>query len=231
MDMESSLVVEFKGGSAARKTTGFLVKPKKTGRFPAVIVIHEIWGVVDHIKDVSRRLASEGYVALAVDLFGKTFPSLEEARKVREELSEERIMGDLKGAFDYLQSLEYVEPKRIGSIGFCMGGGLSLLLACHNSELAGAVVFYGRNPSPIDLVKNINCPILCNYAGADMAIKEADINLLEEALKKYGKVFDIKVYPGAPHAFFNDTRESYRPEAAKDAWKRTLDFFKMSLKA
>ena len=230
--MEGSLMVEFQGGNTAKKTAGFLAKPKNAGRCPAVIVIHEIWGVVDHIKDVSRRLAGEGYVALAVDLFGgKTVSSLEDGRKMREELSEDRIMGDLKGAFDYLQSLEYVEPERIGSIGFCMGGGLSLLFACRNSELAAAVVFYGRNPSPIDLVKNVQCPILGNYAGADMAIKEADINLLKEAFTKYGKVFDIKVYPGAPHGFFNDTRESYRPDAAKDAWKRTLDFFNAYLKA
>jgi carboxymethylenebutenolidase len=227
-----SLMVEFQGGNGAKKTADFLARPKNAGRHPAVIVIHEIWGVVDHIKDISRRLAGEGYVALAVDLFGgKTISSLEEGRKLREELSEDRIMGDLKGAFGYLQSLDYVQPKRIGSIGFCMGGGLSLLLACRYKELAAAVVFYGRNPSPIDLVKNVQCPILGNYAGADMAIKEADITLLKEALTKYGKVFDIKVYPGAPHAFFNDTRESYRPEAAKDAWKRTLDFYKMYLKA
>jgi carboxymethylenebutenolidase len=228
--METSMV-EFQGGSGAKKTTGFLARPKDVGKHPAVIVIHEIWGVVDHIKDVSKRLANEGYVALAVDLFGRSVSSLEEARKLREELSEGRIMGDLNGAFKYLQSLGYVQPKRIGSIGFCMGGGLSLLLACHSRELAAAVVFYGRNPTPIDLVKNVQCPILGNYAGADMAIKEADINLLKEALTRYGKVYDIKVYPGAPHAFFNDTRESYRPEAAKDSWKRTVDFFNRYLKA
>lgn len=224
-------MVEFRGGSGTKKTAGFLARPKDAGKHPAVIVIQEIWGVVDHIKDVSRRLANEGYVALAVDLYGRTISSLEEARKLREELSEDRIMGDLQGAFNYLQSLDYVQPKRIGSIGFCMGGGLSLLLACHNRELAAAVVFYGRNPTPIDLVKNVQCPILGNYAGADMAIKEADISLLKDTLTKYGKVFDIKVYPGAPHAFFNDTRESYRPEAAKDAWKRTLDFYSRYLKS
>jgi carboxymethylenebutenolidase len=161
----------------------------------------------------------------------KAVSKLEEGRRLREELSEEKIMGDLKGGFDYLQSLGYVHPKRIGSIGFCMGGGLSLLLACHNEDLAAAVVFYGRNPSPIDLMKNIKCPILGNYAGADMAISESDINLLKETLTKYGKVFDIKIYSGAPHAFFNDTRESYRPEAAKDAWKRTLGFFDRYLRA
>ena len=225
-------MVEFQGGNESKKTPGFLAKPKGAGKHPAVIVIHEIFGVVDHIKDVSRRLGNEGYVALAVDLFeGTTISSLEEGRKLREGLTEDRILGDLNGAFRYLQSLEYVQPKRIGSIGFCMGGGLSLFLACHNKELAAAVVFYGRNPSPIDLVNNIQCPILGNYAGADMAIKEADIKLLKETLTKYGKIFDIKVYPGAPHGFFNDTREAYRPEAAKDAWKRTLAFFNTYLKA
>ena len=214
-----------------KKTLGYLARPQSGGRYPAVIVIHEIWGVVDHIKDVSTRLASEGYVALAVDLFGgKTVSKLEEGRKLREQLSEERILGDLKGGFRYLQSLDYVHPQRIGSIGFCMGGGLSLLLACHSKDLAAAVVFYGRNPSPIDLVKSIRCPILGNYAGADMAITESDISLLKETLTKYGKEFDIKTYPGALHAFFNDTRESYRLEAAKDAWKRTLEFFKRHLK-
>lgn len=227
----SSFSVEFPGGNAVKKTAGYLARPQSVGRYPAVIVIHEIWGVVDHIKDVSRRLASEGYVALAVDLFGgKTVLKLEDGHRLRGELSEERIMGDLKGGFDYLQSFDYVHTQRIGSIGFCMGGGLSLLLACHNSDLAAAVVFYGRNPSPIDLVKSIRCPILGNYAGADMAITESDISLLKETLTKYGKEFDIKIYPGAPHAFFNDTRESYRLEAAKDAWKRTLEFFKRHLK-
>ena len=153
-----SFMVEFAGGSVVKKTEGFLARPKSAGSYPAVIIIHEVWGVVDHIKDVSRRLAGEGYVALAVDLFGgKTVSRLEDGRRLREELSEGKIMGDLEGGFDYLQSLEYVHPKRIGSIGFCMGGGLSLLLACRNKDLAAAVVFYGRNPSPIDLVKNIIC--------------------------------------------------------------------------
>lgn len=228
----SSLMVELLGGNAVKRTVGFLARPRDVGRYPAVIVIHEVWGLVDHVKDVSRRLATKGYVALAVDLFdGKTVSKLGEGRSLREGLSEEKILGDLKGGFDYLQSLEYVHSKRIGSIGFCMGGGLSLLLACLNKDLAAAAVFYGRNPSPIDLMKNIQCPILGNYAGADMAITESDISLLKQTLTKYEKTFNIKIYPGAPHAFFNDTRESYRPEAAKDAWKRTLKFFDKYLKA
>jgi carboxymethylenebutenolidase len=227
-----SNIVEFPEKSPVKKTGGFLARPKQDGTYPAVIVIHEIWGVVDHIKEVARRLAREGYVALAVDLFeGKTLSKLEEGRKFREQFSEEKILADLNRAFDYLRNLQYVNPKSIGSIGFCMGGGLSLLLACRNKQLAAAVVFYGRNPSPIDQVKNIQCPILGNYAGADMAITESDINLLKQTLAKYKKTFDIKTYPGAPHAFFNDTRESYRPEAAKDAWTRTLQFYNKYLKA
>jgi carboxymethylenebutenolidase len=225
-------MVEFSGGNEQRKTQGFLARPKDAGNYPGVIVIHEIWGLVDHIKDVSKRLASEGYVALAVDLFeGETASDLEAARSFREKFTEEKILKDLRGGFDYLRTLPFVKANRIGDIGFCMGGGVSLLFACRNKDLAAAVVFYCRNPSPIEQVKNINCPILCNYAGADMAMKESDINLLKETLTRYGKVFDVKVYPGAPHAFFNDTRASYRPEAAKDAWKRTLKFYARYLKA
>lgn len=223
-------MIEFSGGNKVSKTKAYLARPKAAGKYPAVIVIQEVWGLVDHIKDVANRLAREGYVALAVDLFeGKTASKIEEARKIRDAFSEEKILGDLNGGIAYLKTLNYVDSKRIGSVGFCMGGWLSLLLACHSKDLAAAVIFYGRNPAPIDLVKNVQCPILGNYGGADPGITEADINLLKEALTKYGKKFDIKTYLGAPHAFFNDTRESYRPEAAKDAWERTLNFYKEHL--
>jgi len=229
MEIISSMV-KFPDRSVGCKATSFLARPEKNEPCPAVIVIHEIFGLVDHIKDVAVRLAREGYVALAVDLFeGKTVSKLEEARKFREQFTEEKILKDLDGAFSFLKDLQYVNPKSIGSVGFCMGGGLSLLFASHNQELAAAAVFYGRNPSPIDRVKDIQCPILGCYAGADMAIKESDITLLKQTLTRYGKVFDIKTYPGAPHGFFNDTRDSYRPDAAKDSWERTLEFFRKYL--
>ena len=230
MDTVSSMV-EFSGGNPQRNTVGYLARPEQSGRCPAVIVIHEIWGLVDHIKDVANRLAREGFVGFAVDLFDrKVISNMEEGRQIRQALTEQRIFGDLDGAFTYLKTLDYVLPNRIGSVGFCMGGGLSLQLACRNEELAAAVVFYGRNPSPIDLVKNIRCPVLGNYAGADKGISEEDIALLKQTLAKYRKEFDAKIYPGAPHAFFNDARETYRPEAAKDAWERTLRFFNTYLK-
>lgn len=224
-------MVEFPGGNPETKTAGFLATPTEHGEYPGVIVIHEAWGLVDHTKDVASRLAREGFVALAVDLFDRhDFSSFEDARAMREKLTEEKTLGDLNGGLNYLKTLSYVNPKRIGSIGFCMGGGLSLLLACHNKELAAAVVFYGRNPTPIDLVKNIQCPILGNYAGEDRAISTSDISLLKQILTKYQKTFDFKVYPGAAHGFFNDTREIYKPDAAKDAWERTLKFFNRYLK-
>jgi carboxymethylenebutenolidase len=223
-------MVDFQGGNRAKKTKGFLARPQNVGKNPALIVIHEFWGLVDQIKDVARRFANEGYATLAVDLFdGRSASKPEDAMKIRQEFSEEKILGDLKGAIAYLKTLDFVNPKRIGSIGFCMGGWLSLSLACHTKELAGAVVFYGRIPAQIDLVKDLSCPILGNYGGADPGITDADINRLKDALTNYGKKFDIKVYPGAPHAFFNDTRESYRPDAAKDAWDRTLTFFRETL--
>jgi carboxymethylenebutenolidase len=227
----SSSMVEFPSDTTHGKTRGFLSIPTQIGKYPGVIVIHEIWGLVDHIKDVTVRLAKEGYAALAVDLFdGKTLTKLDEGRRFREQFTQEKMLADLKGGHSYLKTLKNVNPRCIGSIGFCMGGGLSLLLACKNPEIAAAVVFYGRNPTPIDLLKNLQCPLLGNYAGADLALSEADIKLLQETLTKYGKTFDIKTYPGAPHAFFNDSRESYRPDAAKDSWERTLKFFGRYLK-
>ncbi|WXG46937.1 MAG: dienelactone hydrolase family protein [Candidatus Atabeyarchaeum deiterrae] len=223
--------VEFPGGNKAKNTKGYLVRPKGADKFPGVIVIHEVWGLVRHIEDVAERFAKEGYAALAVDLFeGKTASRIEDGFKIRQELSEEKILGDLKAAVAYLKTLDFVNPDRIGSIGFCMGGWLSLSLALHSKELAAAVIFYGRNPTPLDSVKNLSCPILGNYGGADPGLTKADIDALRAALTKYGKKFDIKVYPGAPHAFFNDTRESYRTEAAKDAWNRTVAFFRKTLK-
>jgi carboxymethylenebutenolidase len=227
----ASKMVEFPSAAPRGVTNGYLATPKGTGKYPGVLVIQEIWGLVENIKDISRRLAREGYLALAVDLYdGKTVANLEDGRGIREKISEDMMLKDINAGFDYLKRLPYVKPDRIGSVGYCMGGGLSLKLACVNKELAATVVFYGRNPSPIDLVKNVNCPLLGNYAGEDKGITEADVNLLRDTLKKYGKTYDVKIYPGAPHGFFNDTREGYRPEAAKDAWLRVLNFYSKYLR-
>ena len=170
--------VDFQGGHPTKNTGGYIARPSSSGPHPAVILIHEIWGVVDHIRDVSGRLAREGYVTLAVDLFdGKTAaaPHFDEGGKLRESLDQERVMKDLGGAFRFLADLEYVDGRKIGSMGFCMGGGISLRFACQAKDLAAVIIFYGKNPEPLELVKEITCPILGNWAANDQVFKAEEV--------------------------------------------------------
>jgi carboxymethylenebutenolidase len=216
--------------------TGYLTRPKGEGRHPAVVVIHEWRGQNDHIKDVARRLAKQGYVALAPDLLSRlggtaSFPSGEAATKGLYKLGNDVFVKDLTGAVNYLKAQNYVRADRIGVIGFCWGGALALLFTTRNKDLAASVIYYGHNPSNLDDVKNITAPVLAHYGEKDGRITSA-VPKLEDAMKKYGKSFEYKVYPGAPHAFNNDTNQrSYRDEAAKKAWARTLAFFKKHLQS
>lgn len=225
-----SVNVEFPSKGEGRSTTGFLARPADSNKYAGVIVIHAIWGLVDFIREVTSRFAREGCVALAPDLFnGKTASSLEEGLMIKREFSEGKFLGDLMGAVAYLKNHKFVYRSKIGSVGFCMGGTLSLLLACRDI-IDACVVFYGWNPRPMALLKNLSCPMLGNYGGADTRIPQEHIISLKETLTKYGKTFDIKIYPGAPHAFFNETLPAYRYNEAKDAWKRTLKHFEKYLK-
>ncbi len=221
-------LVEFPvdGGSCP----GYLARPAE-GTYPGVVVIQEWWGLDDHIKDVARRFAREGFVALAPDLYhGKVTSEPDEARKLAMELDRERALKEIRQAVAYLKAHPAVSPKKVGIIGFCMGGGLALLTAIHEPAVDAAVVFYGRNPDPIDLVARIQCPLLGIYGEADQGIPPSEVERLGEALKRYGKQFELHIYPAAPHAFFNDTRpQVYRPEAAADAWAKTLAFFRRHL--
>ncbi|MER3398492.1 MAG: carboxymethylenebutenolidase [Chloroflexota bacterium] len=209
---------------------GYLARPAE-GTHPGVVVIQEWWGLEEHIKDVARRFAREGFVALAPDLYhGKVTSEPDEARKLAMELNRQRALLEVRRAVAYLKAHPGVAPKKVGVIGFCMGGGLALLTAIYEPELDAAVVFYGRNPDPIDLVAQIRCPLLGIYGEADQGIPPSEVERLGEALKRYGKQFELHIYPGAPHAFFNDTRpQIYRPEAAADAWAKTLAFFRRHL--
>ncbi len=267
-----SETVNFQGANGL-KISGYLARPKVQEKRPAVIVIHEIWGLVDHIKDVANRFARQGYVALAPDLYSEskelssvltpenirsawsfmqTLPvnrradmsfvqsellkQPEDKRATIEKIMEtlfggglprDRLLNHLVKAVDYLNSTPFVVKGKVGSVEFCFGGGMSISLACH-AETAACIIFYGENP--IDLIQNVKCPILGLYGGEDDRIN-SNLDKLVAALIKYRKTdFEIKVYPGAPHAFFNDTnRTTYREEAAKDAWKRTLEFFGRTL--
>jgi carboxymethylenebutenolidase len=248
---------------------GYFARPSGEARAPAVIVIHEIWGLAPHIEDVARRFAREGYAALAPDLYSRGGLPVEmseiaaamsfmqtlrpEARAdpaaVQSRLSElpeadrasiartmqwlqkrdlSQSVIDLQAALRWLSQQPTVNARRIGSLGFCMGGGLSARLAASGAPLAACVIFYGESPA-VDQVANIRCPVLGLYGAEDRRITDG-VPSFGEAMRAAGKAFEYHVYPGAPHAFFNDTRATYRPEAARDAWDRVLRFFDEGLR-
>ena len=240
-------------------------------RRSAVIVIHEIFGPDAHIQDVAGRFASEGYVAIAPNLFTGEIQALltpaavstgmgflrslppEEQRdpvriraRIAERPAEERALleallriqdparhrefaQDLVGVARYLRSRDDVEPRKVASVGFCFGGGMSALLAAADPDLAAAVIFYGNSPSA-ELVPRIRCPILGLYGSEDRRITDTVPKFADDA-RRAGVDLAYHVYPGASHAFFNDTRpQAYQPDAARDAWRRVLEFFRKNLR-
>lgn len=212
----------------------YQARPRTGGPFPGLIIIHENRGLTDHIKDVARRFANQGYVALAVDLLSRSggsdqFPVTEAATNAIGKLNPDGITIDLNAAVKYLKEKSFVRTDRIGVIGYCWGGGNSLRFATNNKELRAAVVYYGPNPGSLDEVANITASVLGIYGEEDTRIS-VNVPKLAEAMQKYGKSFEYKIYPGAAHAFFNDTGARYHPESAADAWTRTLAFLEKNLK-
>jgi carboxymethylenebutenolidase len=212
---------------------GFLARPSDPKPKPAIVVIHEWWGLNDHIKDIASRFARESYVALAPDLYSrvgnKVTKDPNEAAKLMESLQSQDALKDLNAATRYLKTQPFVDELKIGAIGFCMGGTFTLMVAAHNSDIKAAVPFYGQIP-PTDSLKYLLCPLLYIYGGQDGWIKKQDVERLQQGLKQYGRPGEVKIYPNCPHAFFNDTRpDVYRPNEAKDAWQRTLTFLKQHL--
>lgn len=214
----------------------YISRPKENGKWPAVIVIHDNGALDDHNRDIGRRLAKAGYVALVADLLSRqggtaSFPDREAVAQGISKTDQESIIKDLTGAVNYLKGQRFVLSNKVGVVGFCWGGGNSLLIATRNKDFAAVVVYYGRNPKNLDDVQNINAPVLAHYGELDKPIT-SEVPKLEEAMRKYGKSFEYKVYAGAPHAFNSDNRpDRYRPEAAKEAWNRTLQFFKAHLQS
>ena len=253
----------------------YLSGPAGAGRHPGLVLIHEIWGLLPHIKDVADRFAREGFVVAAPDLMGsdpnlapyftpgnigavtqfmRTLPpgkmrdqayTQQEMAKLPEDkraavgkffgaafggaLPHGRFAEELVAVTEHIRTLEQVNPGKTGSLGFCFGGGMSAKLACTGITQA-CVVFYGANPDPIELVEKIDCPVLGLY-GAEDAGLNANLDKLVAAMVMYKKDFEMKIYPGAPHAFFNDTSPyTYRESAAKDAWARSLGFLNRCLK-
>lgn len=220
--------VSFQG--ATGDVAGYLARPKLTDKAPAVIVIHENRGLNPYVEDVTRRLATEGFVALAPDLLsplGGTPSDPDKARELIGQLEADKTVNNLVGAMSYLMAYRYSNAK-VGVIGFCWGGGMVNRLAIKAPDLKAGVAFYGPAPDP-SLVGAIKAPLLLHYAGLDQNIN-AKVPAYDEALTKAGVSHQIHMYDGVNHAFHNDTSaERYNKQAADLAWSRSIEFFKKNL--
>ena len=216
--------------SNGKQTEGYLAVPA-SGKGPGVIVIQEWWGLVPHIKRVADRFAEEGFVALAPDLYhGKTTKSPDEAGKLMMAMNIAETEKDLRGAISYLLNHPAVTSSKVGTVGFCMGGALSLYAATKNPQVGACVVFYGGHPNVKPELEKLEAPVLGLYAERDTFVTPEAARELERRLKELGKQVEIHIYKDADHAFFNDDRpEVYNREAAEDAWRRTIEFFRRHL--
>ncbi len=212
---------------------GYLAMPEGDGPFPALIVIHEWWGLNDWIKQNADEFARRGYVALAIDLYrGRSASSSDEAHELMRGLPEDRAAKDLKSAFAYLTQNTKVNKEKIASIGWCMGGGYSLAAALNVKELGAAVICYGRLVTENDEIKKINCPILGIFGEMDRGIPAASAKTFERSAQKLDKAVRVTVYPKVGHAFMNpNNKAGYDEKTANDAWQKIYAFFDSKLKA
>jgi carboxymethylenebutenolidase len=221
------------------------VHPAGPGKYPVVLVIPEVFGMHEHIKDVTRRFAKKGYLGITFEPYAREGgvlqqPDIESVRKVVDLVPDGRVMEDLDALVAYAKEHPSARADRIGVTGFCRGGMYALLFAAHSPEVKATVAWYGqlrpartpgiRTVGPLDVAAQINSPVLGLYGEADLGIPVADVKEMERALKAAGKTAEFVIYPGAPHAFFADYRPSYRADAAKDAWRRCLAWFNKYLK-
>jgi carboxymethylenebutenolidase len=210
----------------------YLAHPAGEGSNPVVLVCHENRGLTDHIKDVTRRLANAGYVALAVDLLsrhgGTSTLDSSDVPGLLGNTPPEQFVTDFLSGWRYLGEQPYAQTDRVGMVGFCFGGGVTWLVATRMPELRAAVPFYGPHP-PIGDVPNIQAAVLAIYAENDQRINQG-IPAIEEAMRDHGKIYEKVIYPDTEHAFHNDTSPRYNAEAAQDAWSRTLGWFERYLR-
>ena len=213
-----SKAVSYKSGDET--VQGVLYTPPGKGPFPAIIVIHEWWGLNDWVKEQASKLSDQGYVALAIDLYrGKVATTPDEAHEIMRGVPEDRAKRDLHAAFEFLATQSNVKKDRIGAIGWCMGGGYSLDVALQEPTLAADVINYGHLATDPEALKKINAPILGLFGAQDRGIPPEDVHKFEQTLKQMGKKIDVKIYDDAGHAFENPNNKSgYREADAADAW-------------
>ena len=222
----SADTVRFSSGQV--QMDGYLVQPRSPGRHPGILVIHENRGLNEHIRDVARRFAAEGFVALAPDLLSRvggtgSMKEQQDATEAISLLSVNGVLNDLRAGFQFLENNPVVDPQKISSVGFCWGGWRSFMLATVEPKLHRAVVFYGSSPD--SGFENIQAPVLAHYAQWDNRIT-GNALWIEKEMRQAGKQFQYYVYPETNHAFFNDTGSQHSPEASRLAWTRTLDFLR-----
>jgi carboxymethylenebutenolidase len=222
--------VSYKSGDET--VQGMLYAPEGKGPFPALMVIHEWWGLNDWVKEQASKLADQGYVTLAVDLYrGKVATTPDEAHEIMRGVAPDRAARDLHAAVEFLSSQPNVRKDRIGSIGWCMGGGYSLDVALQEPTLTAAVINYGHLATDAASLKKINASILGIFGGQDRGISVDDVKKFEQALKQQGNRIEVVIYPDAGHAFENSNNKTgYRADDAADAWKHTTSFLAATLK-
>jgi carboxymethylenebutenolidase len=220
----SGTQVSYKSGDDT--VQGVLYTPSGKGPFPAIVVIHEWWGLNDWVKEQAAKLADQGYVALAVDLYrSKVATTPDMAHELMRGLAEDRAGRDLRAAVAFLRAQSNVKKDRVGSIGWCMGGGYSLQTALLEPELAATVINYRHLATEPENLQKIHAPILGIFGGQDRGIPAEDVKKFEAALQAMGKKVEIVIYPDAGHAFENpNNKTGYRADDAADAWQRTVKF-------
>jgi len=218
--------------SGAETIAGYLAAPDTPGQYPALVVIHEDWGLTDWVKEQTRRLAGQGYVALAVDLYrGQVAYDPALAYELMVATPPDRALRDLEAAIHFLAAHADVNKEKIGSIGWSAGGKWSLLLAVNDPFLAACVLNYGSMPTDPADIQRIRAPVLGIFGAEDRTISASDVESFESAMNSAHKSFDVKVYPGAGHGFENsNSKLGYREGPAEDAWQRTVTFLDQHLK-
>ncbi|MBS3114729.1 dienelactone hydrolase family protein [Candidatus Woesearchaeota archaeon] len=210
---------------------GFLAKPKEEGIYPGVVMIHEWWGLNDNIKEMARSLAAEGYVVLAVDLFGKVAKDANEARELINPINKNpaEAVENMKAAVQYLKKQNNVDKEKIASMGWCFGGGMSLQLSL-NEKLAATVIYYGSLETNATKLSIIKWPVLGIFGSLDTSITVASVKEFEKSLNQLNIPNEIRIYEGVGHAFANPSGANYAPEQTKDAWEKTIEFLERNLK-
>ncbi|MGH2502220.1 MAG: dienelactone hydrolase family protein [Ktedonobacterales bacterium] len=225
-EMTAPVVAEAAGFPLRGATRpAYFARPAGAGPFPGLIVIHEIYGLNENIREIAQRFAREGYAALAIDLFGgrnRTFCTFRIFSQLMLGSLRNATLDELRAALTWLSAREEVNAERVGAIGFCMGGSFAIAWACVDPRLKVIAPFYAMNPRPLEAVRR-SCPVVGSYPDHDFTASAG--RKLDQALTAAQIEHDIKLYPGAKHSFFNDQGQVFDPAASQDAWSRVLAFF------